>query len=304
MSHLGGSSAEIKAGIADLLDPINYGIKLNDVTKNYDDLSLGRKLSFIIRRLAIQSKKQVVVIIDEYDAPVLRLMDQPDQQKKVIAQLDDFYGILKSLGEHLRLVYITGTLAFSFLSLNNLTDHTFSTKASAICGYTEEEVEQNYQRHLELLAQTSKMGSTKEALSSLKEMSNRYCFGLATGLVDSPPAQVFNPFAINNALNDLDRTPDRWLDLGYSEKIVELLLESRAAEKLLDEVQVPLFDLVRRQTADAISLERLMYSTGYSTIRKYDKETGMVTLAPPSEHIRRRLRETLAEKRRNVGVRW
>jgi hypothetical protein len=299
MSHLGDSLAEITAGMTYLLNLENYGIKLDDYS-NYAALSWGQKLHFIIRHLAAQHKTQVVVIIDEYDAPILRLMDEPDQQKKIIEKLSNFYGVLKNLEDHLRLVYITGVLKFSssmslFSSLNNIKDLTFSTQASAICGYTDEELEHNYMQQLELLAQNKKMGSTKEARSSLKEMFNGYCFGLNTGLHDCPPVRVFNPFGVNKALSDGDMV----LEMSHSGRLAKLLMKSKAAVKALDCVEVPLSDLLLQQTPDAISFEGLLYYAGYSTIRAYDRETGVITLAPPNESIRSQLLKAISKELRD-----
>jgi hypothetical protein len=113
-------------------------------------------LKNLLITLRKHSGKQVVVIIDEYDAPIHRLMFEDSKiQFEMAERLDDFHGVLKLLEQELRLVYITGILRLfqmlPFSKLNNLQDHTFSLGSNSICGYTREEIVQNFEPYLDKL---------------------------------------------------------------------------------------------------------------------------------------------------------
>lgn len=120
-----------------LHNKLNAVAKRNQVTL-VSTMSADSKLEAIIEELALKSGKQVVVVIDEYDAPVLALRD--NQEKSVQATLKSFYGILKSCDHNLRLVYMTGSMNLPLFSeLININDISFDLSAGSLCGYTEAE---------------------------------------------------------------------------------------------------------------------------------------------------------------------
>ena len=153
MSFKGSDLNSIKGRISRRLKKI--WVKFNLPVPWNEDLSLAAQLEELIEQLHESSGKQVVVIIDEYEAPLLSLLDNPNDQELIRKELSDFYGQLKGLDSHLRLVFITGILKFSDLSifsgLNNIDDHTFDFQTGTLCGYTEEELRCNFAPHLERL---------------------------------------------------------------------------------------------------------------------------------------------------------
>ena len=134
------------------------------------------QLGSLIRQLHEKHAKQVVVIIDEYDTPLLDCIDESRETRALVqGQLALFYGCLKDLDEHLRLVYITGILKFSnmslFSKLNNLVDHTFSYAMATSHGYTEQEIRTNFAPHLEALASKIKVNSVNAVIKVLRNLT-------------------------------------------------------------------------------------------------------------------------------------
>ena len=240
--------------------------------------------------------KKVVVIIDEYDAPLHNFLNRPEELEVVRNELAKLYGVLKPLEDDLRLVYMTGILKFSTLSLfsklNNIQDHTFNLKLNNICGYTREELESNFKDHLHNFATEMKMPYA-DLMTELTTQFNGYRFA-AGALTDSLPPTVFNPFAINRAIYEYT-FEDKWIESGHSEQLVSLILKKRASGKALENTVMSLRKLQSGSTPSELSYQCLMYYAGYSTICGYDHKTGMVTLAPPNDSIGRNVMEAIEE---------
>jgi hypothetical protein len=155
--------------------------------------------------------KEVAVIIDEYDAPMHHFMSKDAKvQTEAAKRLGDFYGVLKPLERELRLVYITGILRLLptslFSKLNNLRDHTFSIRSNSVCGYTREEIVQNFKPHLNQLSLKMNASSLDDAMAVLESNYNGYHFGYDNNIKKSLGDDIFNPFEINNCLDSMDLT--------------------------------------------------------------------------------------------------
>ena len=248
--------------------------------------------------------KRVVVIIDEYDAPLHDCMDRPEELEVMRNVLSKLYGVLKPLEQHLRLVYLTGILKFSNLSLfselNNIKDHTFQINLNGICGFSREELESNFGSHLHRFAADVDM-SYDELLTKLTTQFNGYCFAVNTHRPGRLPPTVFNPFAINRAIED-HTFKDTWIESGHSGQLVSLIVKNRAGGKALENLAISLVDLDSISTPSELSYQCLMYYAGYSTIRGYNHETGMVTLAPPNDSIGQNVMKVIAQTIFKVSV--
>ena len=268
----------------------------NDISIPTDVCDIDEQLAVLIKQLYRKYSKQVVVIIDEYDAPIHNCIDRPEELENVGAKLSRFYGVLKPLQQYLRLVYITGILKFSNLSLfsklNNIEDHTFSLNLSHICGYTRSELESNFMHYLEHFAQEHSM-SHDELMLALTEKFNGYCFAVDTRPNKSLPPKVYNPFAINRALKECT-FDDKWIESGHCGYLVALIMKKRASGRALENVTIPLDDLQSISTPSNLSIECLMYYAGYSTICNYNRDSNQVTLTPPNASIGRNVMKEIS----------
>jgi hypothetical protein len=290
LSNLGTNLVEMIAELSGRLDDVAAELL---PTSDFEELRLfppTRKFVNLIKTLSRQCGKQIVVVIDEYDAPVLDLLDKPAEQQQMVEVLASFYGVLKNLDKHFRMVYITGIFTFSGGSLfskfdNNIVDHTFRPEAATLCGYTEEELADNYAPHLiEFMKRSAKReGTPRDAICLLREKFNGYCFGMNHHKDGNLPPRVYNPFTVNRAL-DSRSLVDHWLESGSSQALIRCIAKSRATGTALDSKEIP-FSAFSKPTPGKITYEELMYFAGYSTIRSHNHEKDLVTLAAPYKGI-------------------
>ena len=184
--EIGHSSAEdIKKNVIAALRTIALPNQIQFSTESAPDC-----LRELITQLHEKTQKQVVVLIDEYDKPILDALDNPQTCKEITKFLNSFYGVLKSTDGHLRFIFLTGVSKFAgvsvFSGLNNPNDITMNSEYSSICGYTQVELENNFVEHIESVSQ--KMGVTaKELLGGIQRWYNGYSWdGKIT---------VYNPFS-------------------------------------------------------------------------------------------------------------
>ena len=243
--------------------------------------TLASRFAGVLRRAYEQSGKQVVVLIDEYDKPLLQaLLDAPllDEYRRI---LKAFYGVLKSADRYLRFVFLTGVTKFAqvsvFSDLNQLNDISMKPAYATLCGITQAELMQVFRPELENLA--SRMECTLEEV--VKQMSRRY-----DGYHFHPEATgVFNPFSVLNAF-DAGELGNYWFQTGTPTYLVDLLKQSDYDLRLLvDGVEVAA-SAFSEYRAEANNPLPMIYQSGYLTIKDYDKEVYLYTLAFPNDEVR------------------
>jgi len=163
-----------------------------------DGNTIGARFRNLIESLHLKFNERVVVIIDEYDNPLLSTINKPELHEAMLEELKGFYSVLKSSDEHLKFTFLTGVTKFSqvsvFSSLNNLKDISLNPKYNDLCGFTQEEVEQNFAPEIEICAESNSM--VKEAyLDKLKYFYNGYRFSQKL-------QTVYNPFGLLNHFSD------------------------------------------------------------------------------------------------------
>ena len=288
LSNLGGNGKDILIAITARLSEIALANELSLPI----DRPIKVQLCSLITQMHRKYKKRVVVIIDEYDAPVLDLIEQPNEQETIRSALSLFYGELKKLENELRLVYITGILKFSsfslFRNLNNIKDHTFSPSTGTICGYTEDELRANFEPHLKRLAETMDNCTVDELVTILRTKYNGYVFGVNEGINEKLSPSVYNAFEINDIL-EFKRIPNVWLQSGHSQFLVKTIAKSRVTGQASGVVNIEVKKLQLMSTPSSIPYESLMFYAGYSTIKSYNHKTNMISLAPPNEVITKAL---------------
>ncbi len=227
---------------------------------------LGIRFSNVIESAYAKTGRQVVVLIDEYDKPLLQNLseDRKERQDRFRNTLKGFYGVLKSCDPYIKFCFITGVTKFSHVSvfsdLNNLRDLTLEPDFNAICGITESELQAYFKDGIELLAERQRM-SFEEACTRLRQNYDGYRFS------EEETEGIYNPFSILNAMVSR-RCSDYWFQTGTPTMLVELL---RARNVVLTELE----GVKRTPNAlmgldpDLIDPIPLLFQSGYLTIKRF-----------------------------------
>lgn len=249
--------------------------------KDARETTIGDRFSGIIRRADKQAGMPVVVLIDEYDKPLLQALGNEALINDYRSTLKAFYGVLKSSDPYLRFVFLTGVTKFSqvsvFSDLNQLSDISMVPQYSQVCGITFEELKDNFQPEIETLAETTGY-SYNETLSKLTSQYDGYHFSENT-------VGMFNPFSVLNALM-YSRFDYYWFQTGTPTFLVELLKKSEFdLRTLIDgvEAQSSAFTEYR---VDANNPVPLIYQSGYLTIKEFDRRFQLYKLEFPNEEVR------------------
>ena len=277
---------DLNSGIYDseerLLNNLNYHLseweeQYNIQTKfvNPED-----RLSNIIKTAVKQTGKQVVVLVDEYDKPLLQTIDNEELHDKFKGILKGVYSVLKSCDEYIRFGFLTGVTKFSkislFSDLNNLMDISLDENYTDICGITEEEIKTNFKEHLQAFAE--KENTTKEdILSQLKAMYDGYHFSKNTDV------DIYNPFSLINSLTRRE-FENYWFQTGTPTFLIKLLQENDYDLKDLSEGNITAKDLTSKESMLSAPVA-LFYQSGYLTIKDYNKKSGAYKLGYPNKEV-------------------
>ncbi len=225
--------------------------------------------------------EKAVIIIDEYDAPLLDVMNDPGRLTPMRQIMRNFYSPIESLDPYLRFVFITGINKFAQLSifseLNNLQNISMMPKYSAICGISQSELERDMSGFVHILAEKQGI-SYEEALGQLKYNYDGYHFCHES-------EDIYNPFSLIKCLDAQD-FGSYWFETGTPTFLLERLQKSDFDETKLDkmtEIAQSDFDISPELTEDIVPM---LYQTGYLTIKGYDKEDHSYTLGYPNKEVR------------------
>ena len=247
----------------------------------------GINFGAAIRELCERSGQRVVVLVDEYDAPIGHALDDLALAQAIRKSMASFYTILKKNIDKIRFLMMTGVSKFSqvsiFSALNNIKDLTLDARAATMLGYTDDELERYF--HDAMAKHAQRMGLDYEAYrAQLRFWYNGYHFSPeALG----PEFAVYNPYAIANTLSDcLPYFKATWASTGRPSMLMNYL--SREQLVKLDYEQVPGITENLMAAADLSSLSAigLLFQAGYLTIKGYHPMAGY-TLGIPDEEIRR-----------------
>ena len=249
--------------------------------KGEDETTLSNRFKGIIQRANEQTGKGVVVLVDEYDKPLLQALHNEELLEAYRLILKAFYGVLKSADRYLRFVFLTGVTNFSHVSvfsdLNQLNDISMHRAYSSICGITKEELLETFEPELADLADAN--GMTVEEIIEL--MTRQY-----DGYHFHPQGEgMFNPFSVLNAF-DKQEFGNYWFQTGTPTFLVKLLKNSDYdLRTLIDgvEASVTAFAEYRAEVENPIPL---IYQSGYLTIKDFDKEFKLYKLGFPNDEVR------------------
>ena len=248
------------------------------VTYNADQLS--SRFENIIKAAHEKTGKQVVVLVDEYDKPLVGNLNKDDNFEHYRCKLASLYSNFKSSAEHIRLVFLTGVSRFSKLSvfsdLNNLKDITFSDEFSDVCGITEKELLDNFKIGINRLAINRRI-DFEDACSLLKKNYDGYRF-------TPEGSDIYNPWSVLNAMYE-GRISDYWNSTGTASVIAVALFNADVDIEAILNAEWRLNRLAGLDLRNA-DLTALLYQAGYLTIGKYDFEYDEVRLKVPNDEVR------------------
>ena len=245
--------------------------------KDQSEVSLGSRFEGVIRRACEQTGRKTVILVDEYEKPLLEAIGKPELQEAFRDMLRGFYGALKSMDAYIEFAMLTGVTKFGKLSvfsgLNNLKDISMVERFSDICGITEEELQSNLRQEIRQMADNNEM-SYDECVGKLREMYDGYLF-------HPQGVKVYNPFSVLNAMCDYE-FGKYWFDTGTPTFLVKLLQNcDYHLERLANET-------VTADIISAIDTENpisAIYQSGYLTIKSYDKRFKQYTLGFPNHEV-------------------
>lgn len=207
--------------------------KIYGMEPSEEDFS--RRFAGLIRRACEQTGKQVVVLVDEYDKPLLETMhDDPELNETYRKILKGFYGVIKSSDQYLRFAFLTGVTKFSkvsiFSDLNNLRDISLEENYAGICGITETELKEAFQPEIQALGERQRL-SYEATLAGLKKWYDGYHFHPDT-------EGMYNPFSLLNAFAKRE-FGSYWFSTGTPTFLVKSLLkQSGDVRELLEEAEM------------------------------------------------------------------
>lgn len=249
-----------------------YGTRESEAT-------LALRFKGVIARAAEKEGCGIVILIDEYDKPILQTLRDPELQAEHRAQLKAFYSVLKTQDRYIKFAFLTGVTKFGkvsvFSDLNNLTDISMDHRYISICGMTEKELLTNFKEGISELAEAN--GDTEEAtIAKLKARYDGYHF-------EENTVGIYNPFSVLNTLSRL-RYKNYWFETGTPTFLVDLLkmhnyrLPDMTKERVSDDVI---------NSVDSLSTNPIpvIYQSGYLTIKGYDERFKKYLLGFPNREV-------------------
>ena len=252
--------------------------------KGEGEISANLRLQGLIGRAYAQTGRQVVVLIDEYDAPLLDVIHEEKNLPELRNVMRNFYSPLKACDPYLHFVFLTGiTRFFPSRELNNIDNISMDEPYVAICGISEEEMLTQMSTDLDLLATRMKL-TREEVLEKLKEHYDGYHFTW-------PSPDLYNPFSLLNAFAD-GKMNSYWFGSGTPTYLIEMLNKYGVAPQQIggQKVFATAFDAPTEQMT---SITPLLYQNGYITIKDYDARLNLYTLDIPNKEVRLGLMESL-----------
>ena len=260
---------------------------LNDYLTGWEDkygtrdseVTLPLRFKGVIARAAEKEGCGVVILIDEYDKPILQTLQAPELQAEHRAQLKAFYSVLKTQDRYIKFAFLTGVTKFGkisvFSDLNNLMDISMDHRYISICGMTEKELLVNFKEGINELSET--YGDTEEdTIAKLKARYDGYHF-------EEHTVGIYNPFSVLNTLSKL-RYKDYWFETGTPTFLVELLKmhNYRLPDMTKERVSNDVINSVDSLSTNPIPV---IYQSGYLTIKGYDERFKKYLLGFPNKEV-------------------
>ena len=252
-----------------------YGTEVSEQT-------FALRFAGVIERAYKQTGKQVVILVDEYDKPMLQTMGTNEALNEQYRNaLKAFYSVIKTCDQYIRFAFLTGVTKFSkisiFSDLNNLKDISLHENYAGICGITQEELEENFQPEIQTLAERQQL-DYPQAVAALKQWYDGYLFHPAG-------KGMYNPYSILNAFDDKE-IKSYWFSTGTPTFLVNYLKEAHYFIPDLDgHIEL---DEDGLQTYRAVAQEPfpILFQAGYLTIKEYITDLRLYRLGFPNDEVR------------------
>ena len=261
------------------------------------ELPLGLRFMEVLKYVHEQSGRRAVVLVDEYDKPILDVLDVnrklEDEHRDI---LKGFYSVFKGADEHLQFVFLTGVTKFSqvsvFCGFNQPKDISMHGKYEALCGITQEELEATFREPMEQMAQV--YGCTYEEMCGLlKAQYDGYHFS-------DRMTDIYNPFSLLNAF-DAQRISDYWFKSGTPTYLIRLLSHT---DEQMDDITGKYYapkEFIDYK-ADVEQPLPMIYQSGYLTIKKFDLRRNMFLLDYPNNEVKDGFLSLVAAKYSETGT--
>ena len=267
--------------VEDVQSRIGYMLSQHEKIFGKDDNAKQNSERFesLINAAAAQTGKEVVILVDEYDKPLLSNISNKELQDEIRKELKAFYGVLKTCDENIKIAFITGVTKFSKVSLfsdvNNLTDISAEINFSTLCGATEQEIHDYLDSYVQEMADANDI-TKDECYKELKNWYEGYHF-------HPNSVDVYNPFGLMRALYSKE-FKEYWFETGTPTFLVEEIKRHNMNLRDLDNVrrteeQLSKIDNFRNDPVP------LLYQSGYLTIKGYDKFLKRYTLSLPNKEV-------------------
>ncbi|MDE6867201.1 MAG: AAA family ATPase, partial [Muribaculaceae bacterium] len=266
----------------DLDEVIEYHLRKWEEEYKIDvkDKVISLRFANIIECISKRTGKGVVILVDEYDKPLVNNIHYNEQFEGYRNKLAALYSNFKSSADYIRMVFLTGVSRFGKLSvfsgLNNIRDLSFINEYSAICGITEEELLDNFQEGIAALAEENGR-KVQEEIVELKKWYDGYHFS-------SKSPDIYNPFSILQIFAGKEYS-NYWIASGNSSLLAEQLkLTNSNLEEIIN-------TRCTQNTLEGLDISSprpiaLLYQTGYLTIKRYDERRKLFHLGIPNEEVK------------------
>lgn len=254
-----------------------YGTRESEAT-------LALRFKGVIARAAEKEGCGVVILIDEYDKPILQTMRDPELQAEHRAQLKAFYSVLKTQDRYIKFAFLTGVTKFGkvsvFSDLNNLTDISMDHRYISICGMTEKELLTNFKEGINELASANEDNET-ETIDKLRMRYSGYHF-------EENSEEIYNPFSVLNTLTN-SRYDDYWFKANTHTFLIDILKKHDYCITDLNKAQVKA-NMMNNVDFNPIPV---IYQSGYLTIKSYDERFKNYQLGFPNKEVEEGILNTL-----------
>lgn len=239
------------------------------------------RLSNLVEEACQKTGCRVVILVDEYDKPLLQTIGQPELQEEFRSTLKAFYGVLKSQDSHIKFAMLTGVTRFSkisvFSDLNNLADISMVSAYNAICGLTEDDLHKSLDNEIKMLAESNGMDA-EACYSELKRMYDGYHF-----CKDVSVPGIYNPFSVLSALRN-GSFDSYWFETGTPEFLLKSIRSSRCNMNDITTRSVGSDLLGQIDVMDSTPLP-LLFQSGYLTIKEYNPRFQTYRLGFPNAEV-------------------
>jgi Predicted AAA-ATPase/PD-(D/E)XK nuclease superfamily len=242
-----------------------------------EEFSSGQMLQELV--VTLSKEARVVLLIDEYDYPILQHIHNPADANAIREVLRSFYSVIKGLDKYFRFGFFTGVSKFAqtsiFSGLNNLYNMTLDAKFNPLLGYTEHEIITNFEPHLIAAAQYNKC-SIEELLKKITEWYDGYLF-----TAEPDATKMYNPYSVLLFLTQKIFS-NYWFATGTPTFLINLFKKHTYPIQDFEQVEASRSELDAFDIEN-ISLKTLLFQTGYLTISKQNPKTGYYTLTYPNK---------------------